>query len=129
VNIHHILDPVSGPIRTADYFPRVENLHSKIAQVPGVAHIKYWEDLPTQSYIVTRAYGKEILPATEIPPFISKKKVAFFQAVLLFISLPLSIALLLGIVLWGVPNLVWLLAHPKVLTDGVWAALKWWFRT
>ncbi len=64
INFYHVLDPVSGalssPLMCGTDGP--VNFHIGWFKIPGIAHVAYWKDKGTLQFILSRVYGKEILP-------------------------------------------------------------------
>lgn len=64
VNFYHVLDPVSGalsnPLICGEDAPM--NFHTRFFRIPGLAHISYWHDKKTLTYILSRVYGPGFLP-------------------------------------------------------------------
>ena len=65
INFHHTLDPVSGAL--SDPFichgrPPLNSHVNLMWKIPGYAHVQYWKDKKTLRYVLSRVYGKEILP-------------------------------------------------------------------
>jgi hypothetical protein len=121
VNFFHIWDAVSGRLLDMEFFPRVENLHSVLWRIPLLAHTSYWKDIPTLTHIVSRTYGKEILPVTvDTRRFLPQGRVGVYRALSLIIFFPLLIGAALAI-LYGA---WWVLAHPQP----IWRAVAGWIK-
>lgn len=67
-NFFHIWDPVSGVLRSSNFFSPidstesyVENYHSKMMRIPLAAHLSYWYDRNILSYIISRTYGRGVV--------------------------------------------------------------------
>ena len=67
INFYHVLDPVSGALESTGFCePAPINLHIKIGQLPGWAHVAYWHDLSVLRFILARTLGKERLPDVDL---------------------------------------------------------------
>ena len=71
VNFHHLLDPVSGRLRNQRLLGsrRPTNYHCRSGWIPGLAHVAYWTDTATLRFILSRAYGKRVLPDCDYAAF------------------------------------------------------------
>lgn len=71
VNFHHMLDPVSGRLRHERLVEhrRPVNYHLRSGWIPGLAHVAYWTDTATLRFILSRTYGRRVLPDGEYKPF------------------------------------------------------------
>jgi len=123
VNVFHIWDVVSGRLLDSKFFPRVENLHSKLWRIPLLAHTSYWHDNLTCTYIVSRTYGREILTVTtKTRDFLPPDRVDAYRALSLIVIAPLVIGVAC-VLLYGVG---WLAAHPDIIWKPVWGGLRTW---
>jgi len=64
VNFYHVLDPVSGALSNpliCGEDPPI-NFHTRLLRIPGLAHLSYWHDKKTLTYILSRVYGPDFLP-------------------------------------------------------------------
>jgi len=123
VNFFHIWDVVSGRLLDERFFPRVKNLHSRLRRVPLWAHVSYWRDKPILTYIVSRTYGKEILPVTiNESNFLPPGRVGLYRALSLLVAVPILIALVAGIVY----GLYWVLVNPDEVWKTAWRWIKNW---
>ena len=122
-NFFHIWDVVSGRLLDSRFFPCVENLHSGLWRIPLLAHTSYWQDRPTLIYIVSRTFGKEILPVTiDASDFLPPTRVGTYRILSLIIFLPLLITAVLTILYAA----YWVLGHPDLIWKTVWGGLKKW---
>jgi hypothetical protein len=64
VNFHSLLDPVSGRLGSerlcGEHVPT--NYPCRSGWIPGLAHLAYWTDSTILRFIVSRTYGKDVLP-------------------------------------------------------------------
>lgn len=90
-NFFHIWDPVSGRLRkTSTYFSIARNAHSRLWRVPGWAHVSYWGDRKILTYIVTRAYGRQVLTLPDIP-FMSEQSAEGYRRLSLLFVFPVTL--------------------------------------
>ncbi len=123
VNFFHIWDPVSGRLLENDFFPQVKNLHSRLWRLPLWAHLSYWRDVPVLTYIVSRTYGKDILPVTiEDSDFMAPGRVGWYRLCSLLVALPLMAILVVGIVC----GTYWAIVHHSEIWDFAWGKIKDW---
>lgn len=62
VNFFHIWDPVSGVAENNPECAAAQSVHKRsLLGIPGFAHVSYWRDAETVKYVVTRAYGPEVV--------------------------------------------------------------------
>lgn len=123
VNFFHIWDVVSGRLLDTRFFACVENLHSELWRIPLLAHTSYWKDLPTLTYIVSRTFGREILPVTiDARDFLPASRVGTYRILSLIIFLPLLITAVLALLYAA----YWVLGHPDLIWKTVWGGLKKW---
>jgi hypothetical protein len=88
-----------------------------------LAHTSYWQDLPTLTYIVSRTFGREILPVTiDARDFLPPSRVGTYRILSLIIFLPLVITAVLAILYAA----YWVLGHPDIIWKTVWGSLKTW---
>jgi len=69
INYFHVLDPVSGslshPTITARQ-PGPVNIHLRsLLEIPGAAHMAYWQNVDVLRYVLGRTYGRKHLPDPE----------------------------------------------------------------
>jgi hypothetical protein len=88
-----------------------------------LAHSSYWRDTAVSTYIVSRTYGRDILPVTiEARQFLPPGRMGVYRALSLVVTLPLLVgaaaALLFGA--W------WLLLHPARIWQPVWGWVRHW---
>jgi hypothetical protein len=102
-NFFHILDPVSGILRSEQFTPFVVNLHSKLLRLPLLAHTAYWHDVPILSYVLSRTYGKEVVPAN--PVFKNPEDVAPLRFVFALLAFVFFLALIAS--LWFAMPVLW----------------------
>lgn len=126
VNFFHVWDPVSGRLVDKSFFPRVENLHSKLWRVPLLAHTSYWVDPPILTFIVTRIYGKSILPLDQPPTFLPEQRVLAYRILTLIVVLVLLIGTFYFGLKFAVGKLMFALSHPKTVLRSGWVLLKKW---
>jgi hypothetical protein len=71
INFYHVLDPVSGALSNQLICGGVPptNYHIGLLKIPGLAHTSYWRDSETLRYLLSRVYGKEVLPLPPPKPF------------------------------------------------------------
>lgn len=62
VNFFHVWDPVSGVAENNPECAAAQSVHKRsLLGVPGFAHVRYWRDAETVKYVVTRAYGPDVV--------------------------------------------------------------------
>jgi hypothetical protein len=114
-NFFHILDPVSGILLSEKFFPNVVTLHSKLARLPLLAHTAYWRDVPILSYVLSRTYGKSVVPAN--PVFKSTEDVHGLRIAFSLIAFVFFVAVMMA--LWFGGPLVWEYGVTWVKTFGI----------
>lgn len=116
VNFFHIWDPVSGRLLDKAFFPPVDNRHSRRWSVPLLAHTSYWRDGPVLTHILSRAYGRELLPAALAPAaFLAPASIGWLRAMSLVLLVPIAV----GIVFALGYGLLWALRHPFTIWETI----------
>lgn len=112
INYFHVLDPVSGALSHPTITPKQSgpvNIHLRnLFEIPGAAHVAYWQNVDVLRYIFGRTYGADYLydadPLQESP--VLNRVYAF-----------------VGMIVWSgiIVGAAWLIAHkaiPYLLAKG-----------
>jgi hypothetical protein len=102
INFYHVLDPVSGalsnPYICGDKTPP-SNIHIRLANLPGAAHVAYWKDSRVLRFVLTRTYGKRFLRDREYRPR-SALLLSFLAAMAYLIWGAILVGLVVALVWW-----------------------------